>query len=92
MLICLQRFVDCLLIAVDLFADCLVDSFLASKCRWNVLGVKQLQDLGVSLKPRTAQWHDYIEALQSYVEREGHADVLWHGHWPGWDQRPKTQK
>eukprot|EP00439_Symbiodinium_sp_Y106_P028809 s3663_g3.t1 len=36
---------------------------------------KKLQSLGVNLAPRTAQWANYAEALQVFVDREGHADV-----------------
>ena len=38
-------------------------------------GVEQLQALGVSLQQRSAQWEDYVEALQRFVGREGHTDV-----------------
>lgn len=46
-------------------------------------GAEQLHSLGVSLEQRLARWEDYVDALQRFVAREGHADVPGIGNFMG---------
>lgn len=47
------------------------------KQRQKLRGVEELEALGVTLQLRTERFDDYLEALQNFMDREGHADVPW---------------
>ena len=47
------------------------------KFRPKLRGVEELQGLGVTLQLRRERFDHYIEALQNFMDRDGHADVAW---------------
>lgn len=53
-------------------------SHVRSRYKANLLDkdlAQQLRELGLSLEMKSLQWNDYISALDTYADREGHVDV-----------------
>eukprot|EP00438_Fugacium_kawagutii_P003928 Skav230528 [mRNA] locus=scaffold1183:88922:97462:- [translate_table: standard] len=61
---------------------------LTSERAWvrNGAGAEELQALNVSLRQRSEQWEDYIEALQTFIRRE----VTSHGYRPVLSSLPEV--